>query len=197
MRCLHPSEPAKTATKQWQSFGAPGWLALSPGPRVEWIPREGPRQEISAVIDERMCCSTLLRAERLSPTRFLVADMLYLNGRYVWATHSFAQRSKWVRDLLAEFHTMELAELWHKDDVEPMPVRGWEHYTDSPGMAGCYEALPPMTPTKWRPTDHPDIWVNAAGHRLEVRTLELSKRLRKNPIIPSRFHEGRVEILAG
>lgn len=167
-----------------------------PGPTVEWIPREGDKEELSIVIDERMCCSTLLRAERLSATTFVVADMLYLNGRYIWETHTFAQRSKWLFDLLEEFHTKELGHLLHKDSMEPVPIRGWEYYSNTPGMIGSYVPLPPMVPMKWSPTDQPDIWKNAAGITFRVRTLEEMKRLRKNPIVPSRILEGRVEILA-
>jgi hypothetical protein len=55
--------------------------------------------------------------------------------------------------------------------------------------------LPPMVLTKWSPTEHPDVWVNARGERLEVRTLALSQRLRKNPVVPSRLFDGRVETL--
>lgn len=165
-----------------------------PGPTVEWIPREGPPEEISVVIDERMCCSTLLRVERLSPTRFVVADMLYLNGRYVWATHSFAQRYRWIRDLLEEFHTAELCELVHKDELEEVPIKGWESYSDSPGLAGCYQPLPSMVPMRWHPTEHPDVWKNGP-HRLEVTTLALAERLRRNPVVYSRIFEGKAETL--
>lgn len=52
-----------------------------------------------------------------------------------------------------------------------------------------------MVPMKWHPTEMPDVWRNASGHLLEVRTLEQAQRLRKNPIVQSRVHEGRVEIL--
>ena len=196
MRCLLQSEPATTAIKVRQTFGTPGWISLQPGPTVQWIPREGQPETLSMVIDERMCCGTLLRVERLSPTRFVAADMLYLNNRHVWSSHSFAQRSRWLFDLLEEFHTGELAQLVHKDDLEEVPIKGWESYTDAPGLMGCYEPLPPMIPMKWTPTELPDVWRNAAGHLLEVRTLESLQKLRKHPIVPSRVYEGRVEILA-
>jgi hypothetical protein len=184
------------ASKQIQTFGIPGWISLTPGPTVEWIPREGDKEILSMVIDERMCCSTLLRAERLSATKFVVADMIYLNGRYIWETHTFAQRSKWLLDLLEEFHTKELGQLVHKDLLEPVPIRGWEYYADTPGMVGAYVPLPPMVPMKWHPTDEPDIWRNSVGNTFRVRTLEEMKRLRKNPIVPSRLLDGQVEILA-
>lgn len=51
-----------------QTFGIPGWISLLPG-EIKWIPREGSPEVISAVVDDRLCCGTLLRAERLSPTR--------------------------------------------------------------------------------------------------------------------------------
>lgn len=180
--------------KQFQTFGIPGWLSFAPGPVVQWIPREGVAEPIQVVIDERMCCSTLLRVERLSKTKFAVADMLYLNGKHVWHTHSFADRSRWISQLLAEFHTKELCELVHKDELTDIVVRGWEYYSDSPGV-GSYIPLPQMVPTKWNPTEDADIWVNSAGHRLEVRTLELLNRIRKQPILQSRFHNGITEIL--
>lgn len=180
-----------------QTFGTPGWISCLPGPTIEWIPREGPKELMSVVLDERMCCSTLLRAERLSPTVFVVADMLYLNGRYVWETHSYQQRSKWLRDLLAEFHTGELGQLVHKEDLGHVPVRGWECYNSSAGQQGVYIPLPPMVPMKWHSTEEPDVWTNATGARLMVRTLEQVKRLRKNPVVPSRvLEDGTAEILA-
>lgn len=198
MRCLLLSklETTEGLLRMRQTFGTPGWLSLQPGPEVKWISRDGPAETISMVVDERMCCGTLLRVERLSPTRFVAADLLYLNGRYVWASHSFEQRSRWLRDLLEEFHTGELAQLVHKEDLEEVPVKGWEYYTACLGVAGFYEPLPPMVPTKWSPTELPDVWRNSAGHILEVRTLEALQKLRKHPVLPSRFHEGRVEILA-
>jgi len=159
-----------------------------------WVPRDGAPQEISTVVDERMCCSTVLRVERLG-NRYVAADMVYFNGRYVWETHTFAQRSVWLKQLLDAFHTSELAQIIHKDDLDPVPVRGWELYSNSPGMRGSYVPLPQMVPTKWMPTESPDIWKNLSGTLLEVKTLELLKRLRKNPIVPSRVLEGRVEIL--
>lgn len=180
-----------------QTFGVPGWIVCLPGPTIEWIPREGPKELMSVVLDERICCSTLFRAERLSPTVFVVADMLYLNGRYVWETHTFQQRSRWIRDLLAEFHTSELCQLVHKDDLGDIPIRGWECYNASPGQQGVYIPLPPMIPMKWHPTDELDIWVNATGGTFAARTLEQQKRLRKNPVVPSRvLEDGTAEILA-
>lgn len=184
-------------SKQRQTFGTPGWISCLPGPTVEWIPREGPKELLSVVLDERMCCSTLLRTERLSPTVFVVADMLYLNGRYVWETHNFQQRSKWLRDLLAEFHTGELGQLIHKDDLGEVPIRGWECYNGSAGQQGVYIPLPPMVPMKWHPTEEPDVWMNATGAKFLVRSLEQQKRLRKHPVVPSRvLEDGTAEILA-
>ncbi len=62
-------------------------------------------------------------------------------------------------------------------------------------MTGFYDPLPQMVPMKWHPTEMPDVWKNATGHLLEVRTLEQAQRLRKNPIVQSRILEGRPEIL--
>jgi hypothetical protein len=194
-KCLFPSSPADMESKQFQTFGTPGWLSFAPGPKVEWIPRDGVPEEVQIVIDERMCCSTLFRVERLSKTKFVVADMLYLNGKYVWKTHSFAQRSRWMSALLAEFHTKELGELICKEEIVDPVIRGWEYYpSTSPGQ-GWFVALPPMIPTKWHPTESPDIWVNSAGNKLEVRSLELLKKLRKQPVLQSRVLSGIVEIL--
>ena len=182
-------------SKQFQTFGIPGWISLAPGPTVQWIPREGVPEEISVVIDERMCCSTLFRVERLAKTRFVLADMIYLNGKHVWQTHSFAQRSDWIRHLLDDLHTRELCEFIHKDELHDVVVRGWEYYSESPGVQGGYIPLPPMVPMKWTPTESPDIWRNSSGNILEVRTLDLLKRLRKQPIIQSRIRDGITEIL--
>lgn len=184
-------------SKQFQTFGTPGWISCLPGPTIKWIPRDsGDPEELAIVLDERICCSTLFRAERLSPTLFVVADMLYLNGRFVWETHSFAQRSKWLHDLLQEFHTQELGRLVHKDDLHQVPIRGWECYNASPGMQGVFLPLPPMVPMKWHPTEDPDIWKLSTGATFHVQTLEQMKRLRKHPIIPSRIlKDGTAEIL--
>ena len=180
-----------------QTFGTPGWIVCLPGPTIEWVPREGPKELMSVVLDERMCCSTLFRAERLSPTAFVVADMLYLNGKYVWETHNFQQRSLWIRQLLNEFHTGELGTLLHKDEMDDLPIRGWECYNAQPGQQGVYIPLPPMVPMKWHPTEESDVWTTATGVPFMVRTLEQLKRLRKNPVVPSRvLEDGTAEILA-
>lgn len=70
MRCLLQSRPERTEDLRViaQTFGIPGWISLLPG-EIKWIPREGSPEVISAVVDDRLCCGTLLRAERLSPTR--------------------------------------------------------------------------------------------------------------------------------
>lgn len=127
---------------------------------------------------------------------FVVADMLYFNGRYVWETHTFAQRSQWIRNLLHAFHTQELGRLVHKDDMDPVPIRGWEYYNGSAGQQGVYLPLPPMVPMRWSPTEHPDIWVTKQGATFTARTLEERTRLLKNPVVPSRILEdGTAEIL--
>lgn len=70
IRCLLQSRPERTEglLRTIQTFGTPGWISLLPG-EVKWIPREGSPEVISAVVDDRLCCGTLLRAERLTPTR--------------------------------------------------------------------------------------------------------------------------------
>ena len=196
-KCLQqcPTSPVGMASKQVQTFGIPGWISLAPGPTVQWIPREGVSEEIQVVIDERMCCSTLFRVERLSKTQFVIADMLYLNGKHVWATHSFAQRSAWIVQLLNELHTKELCEFVHKSELENVVARGWEYYSSAAGVQGTYVPLPPMVPTKWNPTDNPDVWTNSAGKTLQVSSLDMLKRLRKNPVLQSRTRDGITEIL--
>lgn len=62
--------------------------------------------------------------------------MLYLNNRHVWSSHTFAQRSKWIRDLLEELHSADLCEFIHKDDLEEVPIKGYEYWTAEPGMTG-------------------------------------------------------------
>jgi hypothetical protein len=95
-------------------------------------------------MDERLCCDTIFRVVRLSPTIYIVYDLLVLNGTRVHDTLTFAQRQDRISELLELFHHPDLVALITVKDVPPgTHIRGYEQYDSVPGSIGVYlEHLP-------------------------------------------------------
>ncbi len=91
------------------------------------------------VLDERMCCDTILRATRLSSSVYVIPDIWVLNGKKVFETDFFEDRQQTVASLLETFHKPDLTALLSVDDVpEGTPIRGYEWYDGFPRTYGIF-----------------------------------------------------------
>ena len=95
---------------------------------------------IHAVFDERVFSDTVFRAVKIHINRYIVYDMRMVNGTDVHSTHSYAERSKWMKELLETFHSPDLVALNTVDQVPEwdLTVRGYECYDDAPGTLGVF-----------------------------------------------------------
>ena len=94
---------------------------------------------VRIVLDERVFSDTVLRVTRLSNDVYVVCDIRYLNGKFVYPTMTYKQRQEKVEELLDLFHYPDMAALIGHDSVpEDTPIRGWETYDDLPGTMGVF-----------------------------------------------------------
>ena len=127
-----------------QYAGSPGWLLLSHSddgtPIALFADNHEHLTSISLILDERMFSDTVLRVVRVGPSRFLVYDIRYLNGRFVYETKSYEQRKELITSLLAEFHSPDLVSLQTVEDILPQefPLRGYEAYDSQLGTMGVF-----------------------------------------------------------
>ena len=95
---------------------------------------------LHAVLDERLFSDTVFRAVKISPTRYIVYDLVLLNGRPFHATHTYAERSTRITELLDAFHHPDLVALEPVDRAPAweLSLRGTECYDDAPGTLGVF-----------------------------------------------------------
>ena len=127
-----------------QYSGTPGWIFLTHDKNGVAHAgfsdsRTGRTEEIPIVIDERLCCDTILRVVRLGPGLFVVYDLVVLNGVRVHETLNYQQRKERIYDLLDIMHFPDLSALIKIEDV-PVGnhVRGYEIYDCFPGSIGTF-----------------------------------------------------------
>ena len=127
-----------------QYSGNPGWIYLTHTQEgnafAYFTDSRGERPEkLSLVMDERLCCDTILRVVRLAPKMYLVYDLFVLNGTRVHDTLTFAQRQSKIAELLELFHHPDLVALATVADAPVgTHVRGVEQYDGIPGSIGVY-----------------------------------------------------------
>jgi len=126
-----------------QFAGSPGWMYLTHNENNEPVAIFADQHEkltqIYSVLDERLFSDTVFRVVRLGPTLFVVYDIRYLNGRFVFETMNFETRQQRVKDLLAEFHQTDLVALFPPDEIpDTYPIRGYEYYDENPGTVGVF-----------------------------------------------------------
>jgi hypothetical protein len=127
-----------------QYAGIPGWLLLTHSEDGTPLALFADKQEritaVYLILDERLFSDTVFRVVRVGPSRFLVYDIRYLNGRCVYDIKSYEDRKNLLRDLLEEFHAPDLLSLQTVDDVLPaeFPLRGHEAYDSQPGTLGVF-----------------------------------------------------------
>jgi hypothetical protein len=131
-----------------QTSGTPGWIVLTHDknkiPVCMWITS---RESlcIPCCVDERICCDTIFRAEKIGPLSFVIADIWLYNSNCVAACSTFEQRYTWTRNLLSMFHTPieGTAKFIHKADLpKNTQLRGEEYYTSIVGSHGTYVDQP-------------------------------------------------------
>jgi hypothetical protein len=142
--------PASTMSfKAPQVSGVPGWILLSHDrdgrAQALFTDAKGQRQEpLKVVLDERMCCDTVLRVVKLSKDVFVVADILWMNGTQIHAKTTFAHRQELIANLLDTFHVPDFAALIGVNDLPVGTiVRGHEFYDENQGTLGVF--LPTTT----------------------------------------------------
>jgi len=152
MKRLCPTKPlvkkgnveARHQLRVPQYAGSPGHLLLthdSDGqPILIFADRQDNLTALHAVMDERLFSDTVFRVVRIHPTRYIVYDLVWLNGVEFHSSHSYAERSARVAELLEAFHHPDLVAL---ETVEQVPswelvLRGHECYDDAPGSLGVF-----------------------------------------------------------
>jgi len=131
-----------------QYNGIPGWVLLSHDDdgraRASFVDSHGRSEDLSVVMDERVCCDTVFRAIKVSPRVIILHDLWTLNGDTVWSRTDWDMRQTWIRDLLALFHSPDLVALVSLDTVPVGTlIRGYESYDATPGTLGIFtEHLP-------------------------------------------------------
>jgi hypothetical protein len=171
-----------------QGSGVPGWLCLTRDtatsvPVALWVPRKtDPQPQVFRIVmDERCFEDSILRVE-YTPTHLYIADVWMWNGIKLFSRTSFAWRQTFLRQVLSCMHTpcpgFESRAVELRSDAMA-GIRGYEHYTDRIGETGLFKAEAEAT-YEITATDVPDVYKleKDLGY-LRVRTLELSRTLRK------------------
>jgi len=128
-----------------QLNGLPGWLLLTQRPSTSEAvalsidEKGGHQEELTIVMDERMCCDTVLRTVRLSKDVFVVCDLWAMNGTIVHPLMTWTQRQEWIAECLRLFHQPDFTALFTLADAPVGTlVRGYEYYDDTPGTTGVF-----------------------------------------------------------
>ena len=128
-----------------QLSGLPGWLLLTQRPLTDEFvalsidEKGGHQEELSLVMDERICCDSIFRTTRLSKDVFVVNDIWVMNGTVVHSLANWTQRQEWLTEILRMFHQPDLTALFTIADAPVGTlVRGYESYDDMPGSIGVF-----------------------------------------------------------
>ena len=127
-----------------QLSGTPGWIYLTHdkegNAHAYFTDAKGDRtDQLSLVMDERVCCDTIFRVVRLAPKIYVVYDLFVLNGVKVHEILSFQQRQERIAEILELFHQPDLVALTTIEDAPVgCTVRGHELYDGIPGSIGVY-----------------------------------------------------------
>jgi hypothetical protein len=108
-------------------------------PTATFIDAKGNEEQISLVIDHRMCFGTKLRVIAIAPTLFVVYDMPIYNGQNIHEITTFGQRHEKINTIIDNFHSPDLCALIKVEDVPVNTLkRGVESYDDKPGSIGVF-----------------------------------------------------------
>ena len=169
-----------------QTTGTPGWIVFTYDenavPVCLWITAHECRR-LRCIVDERMCGDTILRVERISPTKFVLSDIWMYNSNCVCACSTFEQRYKWTKELLsiAHQHTEDTIQIIHKSELpEGTLFRGEEVYTNVVNSTGFFAEQEKSNTLTILRTEIPDVYriENKEGY-IRVPDLKTSVFLRK------------------
>ena len=142
---VRKGEPSSGKHRVPQLNGLPGWLLLTQRPSTHEAvalsidEKGGHQEELSIVMDERLCCDTVFRTVRLSKDVFVVCDVWAMNGTIVHPLATWTQRQEWIAEALRLFHQPDLTALFTLADAPAGTlVRGYEYYDDLPGSVGVF-----------------------------------------------------------
>jgi hypothetical protein len=139
-----PLLKTSVSLQQPQVSGAPGWVFLTHdanGVAQAFFTdqRADKNEEISVVMDERVCCDTIFRVVRLSPKIFVIYDILVLNGKLLFETTNYETRRQKVLEILDLFHFPDLCAFIPPTELPVgVHIRGYEQYDSNPGSLGVF-----------------------------------------------------------
>ena len=146
LKCLVKKAPVEDRhhLRVPQFTGTPGTLYLTHSeegdPLMIFADSKDALTVLHCVLDERLFSDTVFRAVRVTPFRYILYDIRYLNGVDFHTNHTYAQRQARIHDLLGEFHSPDLVALETLDQIPEweFPTRGQECYDDVPGSMGVF-----------------------------------------------------------
>jgi hypothetical protein len=124
-------------------MGVPGWILLTHNeegkPVALFKDSRDTVTSIPMIIDERICSDTIFRVVQIAKQQYVVYDIEYLNGIYVFEKWNYQTRSEKIQELLELFHHTDLSAMF---TIENAPhgttIRGYEYYDDNPGTMGVF-----------------------------------------------------------
>ena len=173
----------ETCLKQFkvpQTTGSSGWLVFTYDndiPVCLWMTTHECRK-IPCIADERLFGDTFIRAEKLGPFEYVVADIFIYNSNCVYACSTFEQRYEWLKVLLKfVYHIPGTAKFIHKSDLTTQKLKGYEVHVDEVGKPGYFVDLDTsgVDVTK---LSIPDCYEVSSGGYLRVPDLKTSIYLR-------------------
>lgn len=166
-----------------QTTGSLGWIVLTYEnsiPVCYWI-NTHECKKLLIFADERICGDTILRAEKVSETEYVISDIWIYNSNCIYACSTFSQRYIWLEKFLNMFfqENENSVKLIHKSKADNYSIRGYEDHLEEIGKNGYYiekDTSELMTITK---LTIPDCYEVVGKGYLRVPDLKTSVYLRK------------------
>jgi hypothetical protein len=168
-----------------QTTGTQGWIIFTYENNIPvclWLNSQE-CYKIPCCVDERICNDTFLRVEKVNDLEFIISDIWLYNSNCVYASTTFSQRYKWLKELISKFmYSYEgFAKFIHKSEIEKFKVKGFEEHPENiPGRHGyftdlCYS----QQKLKFKKTNIPDCYELITGNGyLKVPDIRTSEYLR-------------------
>lgn len=126
-------------------MGTPGWFLLTHNlenqPCAFFVDAKEsrPPQEVSIVLDDRLCSDTILRAIRITNDIIVCCDIWVLCGRNFHERFPYAKRLETLEEILNMLHSPDLTALVTPNNLPVGTLlRGHEYYDDQPGTIGVF-----------------------------------------------------------
>lgn len=138
-------KPVPTELKTFkvpQTTGIPGWIVLTYEnniPVCYWI-NTHECKKLFVIADERICGDTILRAEKISDTEYVISDIWLYNSNCIYVCSTFSQRYRWLEKFLSTFfqQTELTPKFIHKSKAESYSIRGYEEHPEENGKHGYF-----------------------------------------------------------